>query len=88
MEFDDLCIEETQVVGYLVAALKDFRYIVKLWKGRSNFMENAKQFIVTLKVVARNLSRMSTAGHCWWGIPNLQQEPDWALKYPRVSRNC
>ena len=40
MKFDDLCIEETKVVGYLVAALKYFGYIVELWKGRSNFMKN------------------------------------------------
>ena len=55
MEFDDLCIEKTQVIGHLVAALKDLRYIAKLWKGRPNFMENVQQFIVTMKVTARNL---------------------------------
>ena len=55
MEFDDLCIEKTQVVGHLVAPLKDLRYIAKLWKGRPDFMENVQQFIVTMKVVARNL---------------------------------
>ena len=79
MKFDDLCIEKPQVVGHLVAALKDFRYIVELWKGRSNFIENIKQFIVTLKVVARNLSRINTSNHYWYGVPNLQQELDWAL---------
>ena len=42
MEFNDLCIEKTQVIGHLVAALKYFRYVVKLWKGGTNFMENAK----------------------------------------------
>ena len=67
MKFDDLCIEKPQVVGHLVAALKYFRYIVKLWKGGSNFIENVKQFIVTLKVVARNLSRMNTDSHYWCG---------------------
>ena len=55
MEFDDLCIEKTQVVCHLVAALKDFRDIVKLWKGRPYIMENVEQFIVAVEVVARNL---------------------------------
>ena len=59
MEFDDLRIEKTQVVGHLVAALKDLRYIAKLWKGRPDFMENVQQFIVNMKVVARNLRVIS-----------------------------
>ena len=40
MEFDDFCIEKAQVVGYLVGAPKDIRYIIELWKGSSNCMEN------------------------------------------------
>ena len=40
MKFNDFCVEKTQVVGYLVAAPKDLRYIVKLWKRRSNFMKS------------------------------------------------
>ena len=48
MEFDDLCIEKTQVVGHQVAALKNLRYISELWKGRPNFTENVQQFIETL----------------------------------------
>ena len=59
MEFDDLCIEKTQAVGHLVAAFKDLCYVAKLWKRRPDFMENVKQFIITMKVVARNLCVLS-----------------------------
>ena len=40
MEFDYFRIEKAQVVGNLVASPKDFLYIAKLRKGRSNFIEN------------------------------------------------
>jgi hypothetical protein len=40
MEFDDLCIEEAKIIGHLAATQKDIRYLLKLRKGRSNFMEN------------------------------------------------
>ena len=65
MEFDDFCIKKSQVIGCPVAALKDIRYIVKLWKARSDFMESVKQLIITIKVVARDLFFINITSHYW-----------------------
>ena len=89
MEFDDFCIEKSQVVGDLVTSPKDFLCIAKLRMGRSNFMENVQQFVITTEVISGYLFSLNTTSHIFtMRVPDLQQEFDWALMSYHISLNC